>query len=98
PTRAPQLFAARVKDVRYGVEHHGEYFYITTDEKAVNFKIMRTSVMRPEKKHWTTWMAHDPERAILSLTPFMNFLALSVREGGSEEIYIATPEKRMTRI
>jgi len=98
PEREPQLFAPRAKNIRYGVEHHGEFFYITSNEKAVNFKISRTLVSKPEKAHWKTWLAHDEKRSILSLTPFMSFLALSVRENGSEEIYITSPEKKMSRI
>ena len=98
PSRAPQLFAPRMKDVRYSVEHHGKYFYITTSEKAVNFKIMRTLVSEPEKKNWKTWLAHDPKRSIGGIMPCMSFLVLSMRENSSEEIYISSPEKKMQRM
>jgi oligopeptidase B len=46
PLREPKLIAARRPKVRYYVEHHGPYFYITTNEKAVNYKVMRTLVAR----------------------------------------------------
>lgn len=98
PFATPRLFAPRTKDVRYSVEHHGEFFYILTNEKAVNFKIMRTPVVSPEKPHWKSWLAHDPERGIVGFAPFMLFLVVAFREGGSEEIYIADPEGQMRRV
>lgn len=94
PLQAPVLFAKRERDVRYSVEHHAEYFYILTNEKAVNFKIMRTPVATPEKKNWKIWLAHDTNRALTGFTPYMSFLVLLHRTGGSEEMLIMSPAGR----
>src|SRR3989344_4079101 len=92
PLTKPVLIAARKPKVRYYVEHHGDYFYITTNEKAVNYKIMRAPVQSPTRKHWKMWLRHDISRSITGLAPFASFLALSIRENGSEEVYISTPD------
>ncbi len=91
PAAEPRLFAPREKEVRYGVEHHGDFFYITTNEKAVNFKIMRTAIIAPEKKHWKVWLAHEKERAIVGMDAFRDFIIFTFREGGSEELHAYFP-------
>lgn len=98
PGRVPTLIAPRRRDVRYSVEHHGDFFYILTNEKAVNFKILRTPVQNPTRSHWKLWLAHDATRSITGFVPFASFLILEVRERGSEEVYISSPEKEMYRV
>lgn len=104
PLEAPRLIAKRTPKVRYSVEHHSsnessqtaltgaeDYFYIITNERAVNFKIMRTPVEKFDKKYWKTWLPHTLKRSIVGFAPFKDFLVLTIREEGSEEIYISTP-------
>lgn len=97
PLAPIKLFAPRRKEVKYFVEHHGEYFYIMTNEKAVNFKIMCTPVSAPDKRNWKTWMPHDRDRALSGLMTFTDFFALSVREKGLEELYIHKPGEKKGR-
>lgn len=85
------LVAPRKKEVKYQIEHHGEYFYIVTNEKAVNYKVMRTPVSDIAKRNWKEWLPHNIDRAITDLQIYEKFFALSVREKGSEEVYIHAP-------
>ncbi len=98
PLEAPRLIAKRTPKVRYSVEHHGDFFYIATNERAVNFKIMRTPVEKPDKKQWETWLPHTLKRSVVGFTPFKKFLVLTIREEGSEEIYISTPEGEREKV
>lgn len=98
PLAEPQLIAERRAKVRYYVEHHAGYFYITTNEHAVNYKIMRTPVQQPHKINWKTWLKHDESRSISGLAPFSSFLALIIRENGSEEVYISSPEGEREKV
>lgn len=92
PAKAPQsdlrLFAPRAKKVKYFPEHHGEYFYIMSNERAVNYKMVRTQVAHLEKKYWRRWIAHDKNRAITGFLAHADFFVITLRERGSEEIYI----------
>lgn len=91
PFSPVHLLAHRKKDVKYYVDHHDGYFYIMTNERAINFKIMRTNTETPARKYWREWMPHNIARAISGLLIFENFFAVTVREKGSEEIYIHEP-------
>lgn len=92
PLATPRLIAERQTNVKYFVEHYDDSFYIMTNDKAVNFKIMRAPVHKPEKKYWKPWVEHRLNRSITGFHAYRNFLVLTMREKGSEEMYI-TNEK-----
>ena len=37
----------RTQDVEYDASHHGDFFYIRTNEAAKNFRLMRTAGREP---------------------------------------------------
>ena len=88
PLSEPKLIARRKKKVKYGVEHVKGKFFITTNEHAVNYKIMQTSVDDLRKSSWKSWMPHDIRRAITGFAPFATFSVVPLREKGMEEIFI----------
>lgn len=96
PLAEPRLFARRKKKVKYSVEDWGEHFYIVTNERAVNYKVMRTKLSEPQQKYWKPWLKYNPKQAITGFAPFATFCALTIREKGSEEIFIATTDKPKT--
>src|SRR3989344_4548251 len=98
PLAKPTLIAPRKTKVRYYVEHHEGFFYITTNEKAVNYKIMRTPVSRSARANWKPWLPHDIRRAVTGFVPSKSFIALTIREHGSEEIYISSAEGERKRV
>ena len=85
PHARPQLVAKRVPRVRYSVDHTGEHFYMLTNQKAVNFKVIRAH--HPDDR-WETWLEHNRERALTGFYAFRDFLAVSLREKGTEELYV----------
>lgn len=91
PLEKPKLLARRKKAVKYFAEHYGDDFYIMTNERAINFKIMSTKDTAPAKKMWKEWMSHRESRAIVGLQAFKDFFTILVRENGAEEIYIHQP-------
>lgn len=77
-----RVIKPREYQVEYKVEHQGNYFYIVTNKKAVNFKVMRTLVTRPDEKYWDEFIPHDPAVMINDIDAFQDFLALSLRKNG----------------
>jgi oligopeptidase B len=47
PTGQFKLFQPRVTGVEYTIDHHGDTFYILTNEKAINFRLLETPVETP---------------------------------------------------
>lgn len=86
PTEKLRLLSARKKKVKYFPEYHNGFFYVMTNERAVNYKIMRTDEQKPERRAWREWMPHDARRALTGFLAHKDFFAITLREKGSEEI------------
>jgi oligopeptidase B len=103
PTDSFQIFQPRSTGIEYSIEHHGDYFYITTNEGAINFKLMKTPVNQIAKENWQTVIPHREEIFLLGVSAFIDHLIIYEREEGipklrirkfstEEEHYISFPE------
>jgi oligopeptidase B len=84
----PKLLIARRPLIELGVEHHEGYWYIVTNEDAINFKLMRTKVETPEREHWEEVIAHNPLVKIDDIETFKDFLVIYGRKGGYKNIQV----------
>ncbi len=47
-----RVMLPRTQEVEYDASHHGDFFYIRTNEAAKNFRLMRTPVANPSRDNW----------------------------------------------
>jgi len=98
-----KLIHPRTTGIEYDVEHHGDYFYIVTNDEAINFKLMKTPVASPAKENWQTVIPHREDVMLSDISAFTNHLVIYERKGGlpiarvqklssGEENYITFPE------
>ena len=78
----------RRQGVEYDATHHGEYFYIRTNDRAKNFRLMRTEVGDPSSEHWHEVIPARADVTIEGVDSFEDHLALYERERGLEKICI----------
>lgn len=83
-----KVLQPRRKGLEYSVANHGDDFYIVTNDNALNFKLMKTSVKTPGIEHWTTVLPHDENVLLSSVETFENHLVLYGRKGGFKHIRI----------
>jgi len=83
-----KLFAPRTQGIEYAVTHHNDKFYIVTNEKALNFKVMATDVANTEKSNWSTFIPHDDKVLISSMEAFKNHLVVYSRKDGLKNITV----------
>jgi oligopeptidase B len=88
PTGELTVIRPRENDLLYEVENHGDRFFIVTNEKAENFKIVEAPVASPGKEHWKDFIPYDPEVKIENVDAFENYLAISERLKGLPAIRI----------
>jgi oligopeptidase B len=88
PAAEFQVIQPRSPGVEYAVEHHGEHFYILTNEDAVNFKLMKTPVTAPAREHWQTVMPHREEVMLTEVSAFADHLVVYEREAGLPQIRV----------
>jgi len=78
----------RRKKIEYGVEHHGGFFYILTNDDAVNFKLVRAPVATPGRSHWGEVVAHDPQVKLDAIEVFVDHLVLAERRDGMRGVRV----------
>lgn len=99
----PALFAGRRNNVEYDVEHHGEWFYIRTQDGGRNFRLMRTPVSDLRRESWTEVLPHRDAVTIEAVKAFEKYLVILERDNGQlrfrvrsledgSEHWIAMPE------
>jgi len=83
-----QVFSPREKNIQYGVTHYGSDFYVTTNENALNFKVMKTSVNTVDKSKWETYIPHDKSVYITDVEAFSGHIVVHCRKGGFKNLQI----------
>ncbi|MFW9834719.1 MAG: S9 family peptidase [Candidatus Thorarchaeota archaeon] len=84
-----QLFFPRTKGIELSIDHHGDYFYIlTNDEGAINSKLMRAPETDFARSNWELLIDHDLDVRLSSHMSFQNYLVIAKREGGYENYMI----------
>lgn len=83
-----QVFAPRVRGVEYRVYHHGDYFYLLTNQDALNFKIMAAPVENPVPANWQEFIPHRPAVYLQWMHPLANYLLIFGRENGLTQLWV----------
>ncbi|MBU8935004.1 MAG: S9 family peptidase [candidate division Zixibacteria bacterium] len=83
-----RLVHPRQQGMEYNMAHHGDWFYIVTNDNARNFKLVKTPVMKPGKRHWRTVIAVSDTVKIDRVEVFENHLAIYGRINGLKQIMV----------
>jgi len=86
---APQrLIAARQTGREYHPDHGGGALYLRVNDTHKNFRVVSTSLDRPEPEHWVELIAGGDARYIRGLTAFQRFLVLEERHAGLDQVIL----------
>jgi oligopeptidase B len=84
-----KVIQKREDDLEYAVEHYQNDFYIITNEgDATNFKIMKTSVDKPSKEHWKEVIPHKKETLLEGFEIFNDYFVIEERTEGLLQLKI----------
>ena len=72
----------REKNLEYHVDHLEEKFYIRTNWKAKNFRLMETPVGKTAKENWTEVIPHREDVLLDGFEIFKDYLVLMERKNG----------------
>ena len=79
----------RRPNIEYEVEHHGDTFYIRTNENALNFKLMAAPVTTShDPSTWTTVIEARESAMLDDVEVFRDFLVLGEREKGQRRLRV----------
>ena len=83
-----KVIQPRQKDLKYTVEHFKDKFFILTNDRAKNFKLVETPVAKPGKENWTDVIPHREDVLLEDFAIFNNFLVLHERKMGLPKLRI----------
>ena len=82
PEAEPLLIASRRQDIEYDVDHHGDRFFIVTNDGAENFKLVEAPVDDPGPARWSDVVPHRDDVRLLGADAFAGHLVLYERAEG----------------
>jgi oligopeptidase B len=94
PDENLKLFSKRKNGVKYHIFPHENEYYVLTNFKAINYRLMKTPVVATNIKSWQEVISHNPNRKIETLDVFADYLAIYEREDGLRKIRIMDLKKR----
>jgi oligopeptidase B len=78
----------RRQGVEYGLTHHGDRFYLVTNDEAPNFRLVSAPESSPGRAQWTPVLAYDPAVKLDSADAFRGHLVLWERAEGLRRIRV----------
>lgn len=85
-----RLIQKRTRGLEYSASHYRDSLYITTNaDGADNFKVVKTSLKKPSKKHWKDWIPFDKDVLIEDLELFQDYWVLTTRTNGLTQIRVS---------
>ncbi len=77
-----RLIAPRRHREEYYPEHHGDHFYLRTNDKGLNFRLARTPVTHPDREHWEEVLPQSETVMLEDVECFRDYIVLCEREDG----------------
>jgi oligopeptidase B len=88
PTGEPKIVLPRQEGHEYDIDHYNGLFYITTNKKAKNFRVVTAPIADPSEANWKPFIDHNPAVKIDGLSFFANHVIVSEREGGLDYLRV----------
>ncbi len=83
-----RIIQPRQREMEYGVDHFGDYFYITTNWNAKNFRLMRTPLTQTTMEHWEEVIPHRNDVLLEGVEMFRDFMVIDERKNGLTQLRI----------
>jgi oligopeptidase B len=91
PQEALKVLLPRREGHEYYVDHHSDLFYIRTNDKGKNFRLVTAPIKDPQEKNWQEVLPHRQDVMLEDIECFANFYIAIEREKG-------LPRMRVTEI
>ncbi len=84
-----KVFQPRERGLEYNISHYGDNWYVLTNkDKALNFKLMKTSLDKTTKENWVDMIPHRMDVLLEDIDIFKDYLVVSERNNGLTQLRI----------
>ena len=94
PTGEFRVFEPRRRDHEYSVDHLGDHFYIRSNDKAKNFRLMKTAENATAQANWQEVIPHRDNVLLEDFSLFDDYLVVQERRGGLSRLRIIPQVER----
>ena len=88
PTGDLRVIQGRERGLEYSVAHFEDKFYIRTNLDAKNFRLMVTDENATSKEHWKEVIPHRPDILLEDMDIFKDYIVLSERINGINQLRV----------
>ncbi len=89
PTGVWTLIAAREDEHEYYADHRNGLFFIRTNDRGRNFRLVTTPAASPSRENWSEVIAHRPEVMLEDIDLFSSFYVACERADGLPRLRVA---------
>ncbi len=83
-----KLVAPRVQGVEYDIDHRGDLFYIKTNDRGRNFRLVTAPVASPGPESWKEVIPHRDDVMLTWVTVFANHLVMGIRKDAIPDLVV----------
>jgi oligopeptidase B len=88
PESTLRVIIPRERGHEYYADHFGDSFYILSNDRAKNFRLMRTPIARPGRDNWKEVIPHRADVLIEDLEIFRDYVVLTERKDGLVQLRV----------
>ncbi len=89
-----RVLQPREENIEYSIDHRGDLFYVVTNWKAVDFRLMTAPVTDPGRENWRELIGGRPGVRLQSVALFRDHMAVFERNQGIRKVWVANPAGR----
>jgi oligopeptidase B len=93
-----KVVVPRRQDHMYDVDHREGRFWIRTNDKGRNFRLVTAPVADPSPASWSEVVPHRDDVMLNGASLFRSFVVLVERAGGFPRLSVMNPDTRETRV
>lgn len=91
PLSAFKTILKREDEHEYSVDHFEEHFYILTNWKAKNFRLMRSDISNTRKEKWTEIIGHREDVLLEDIELFNDYMVVEERQHAMLNLKVIHP-------
>jgi oligopeptidase B len=88
PQAAFTLIAARTDEHEYSIDHRNGLWFIRTNDRGRNFRLVTAPVATPDREHWTERIPHRADVMLEEVDLFAGFFVACERQNGLPRLRI----------
>ncbi len=88
PAGAFEVFWPRARDHEYDLDHYRDRFYVRTNHRARNFRLMETAAAGTPPERWVEAVPHRDDVLLESFALFRGHLVLQERRAGLTRLHV----------